>query len=343
MAPGLGGAWRRRKTKYLGRAIILWGVPAKQAAAARRALTEGFGAALRPTLDQLSGQVAGALMIGQIDQRDQVLRVIECSGRMGYEVAPGAETPLGGPFCERLALARLPTLWHAAAGDEGVPLPASGSRILTANSLAAVALVPARTDTLGVVCAFDERSRPYGERDLDRLELAAHVLSSRLEEDQRDRITDLLGDELRRHALFDHLTGVGNRARFVAQVEREWVLTHKRWSHSSCLTIATIQGARSLTFQLGREVTDEIVRRLAAALTAASRASDAIGRIDDGSFGVLLGGCKNDRQASVFERRMRAELARSRGDGPEFDLTVVNTPLRKVRSAADARGLVGGY
>jgi diguanylate cyclase (GGDEF)-like protein len=145
-----------------------------------------------------------------------------------------------------------------------------------------------------------------------------------------------LKEQLRDAEKTDPATGVENRQSFLATVERDWLLT-QRGTLSSYLVVVELSGLDAAKGQFGDAMGDLFLRDVARALQAVSRKTDAVGRVGDNRFAVLLVGCNGDAGAVAFINRMRIALARTMSERPAtVDTAIGFHALADSTSASDA-------
>ncbi|MDY0013012.1 MAG: LapD/MoxY N-terminal periplasmic domain-containing protein [Rhodocyclaceae bacterium] len=132
-------------------------------------------------------------------------------------------------------------------------------------------------------------------------------------------------DELRRQAQTDPLTGLLGRESFGRTLEA--ALTSEDTRGAGCLAIARIADLASLNRNLGREVTDQLLRRIGERLQSLqeSRPGWAAGRLNGADFAILAPGAED---AETLARRLAAEIHMVADPSRELRLPVGATPYR---------------
>lgn len=138
-------------------------------------------------------------------------------------------------------------------------------------------------------------------------------------EDARDRAEA----ELRHQALHDSLTGLPNRAFVFGRAEQLTADDSRQWSEAAMLFI-DLDDFKQVNDEFGHQVGDELLRQVAARLSAAVRATDVIGRVGGDEFVVILEGTALDRRAEDIAQRVKAALDQPfmLDEFPETPLTV---------------------
>ena len=93
--------------------------------------------------------------------------------------------------------------------------------------------------------------------------------------------------ELERMALFDPLTGLGNRNLFHARLEHAVALVRRR-GDSACLQILDLDGFKKINDTLGHHIGDEVLRVIGQRLGAIGRTADTIVRLGGDEFAFLM-------------------------------------------------------
>jgi diguanylate cyclase (GGDEF)-like protein len=93
--------------------------------------------------------------------------------------------------------------------------------------------------------------------------------------------------ELERMALFDPLTGLGNRNLFHARLEHAVALIRRR-GDSACLHIMDLDGFKKVNDTLGHHIGDEVLRVIGQRLGAIGRTADTIVRLGGDEFAYLM-------------------------------------------------------
>lgn len=120
---------------------------------------------------------------------------------------------------------------------------------------------------------------------------------------QLERAQDLLA----RLDTLDTLTGVANRAHFVALAEREWARA-RRYGNGAGVVLVEVDRFRRLCELRGNGAGDAVMRELAACVAPTLRGADALARFGPSQLAVLLAQADNTGALDVAERiRERAE------------------------------------
>jgi diguanylate cyclase (GGDEF)-like protein len=93
-------------------------------------------------------------------------------------------------------------------------------------------------------------------------------------------------DVLRRSALSDQLTGIGNRRLLIARIQYE-IARHERVGHGFALVMIDLDGFKAVNDRFGHGTGDDLLRDVGQALERTIRAQDTAARIGGDEFCVL--------------------------------------------------------
>jgi diguanylate cyclase (GGDEF)-like protein len=111
--------------------------------------------------------------------------------------------------------------------------------------------------------------------------------------------------ELRRLATTDELTGLANRAHFLAGLERETARAARN-GNPLCLAILDVDHFKRINDLHGHPVGDEVLRIVARVLQEGTRGHDLVGRIGGEEFAILMPETSRDNGLAVCERLCKA-------------------------------------
>jgi len=127
--------------------------------------------------------------------------------------------------------------------------------------------------------------------------------------------------ELAQRLLRDDVTGLANRAGFVAETER--VLAGRgSGSPAPAVVLFDVQGLRHINYRFGREVGDQVLVEVGRRLRAVVPADAVVAALAGGEFALLLREMPAAQLVSLCERVSRVLLAPLRLPGAEFALAV---------------------
>jgi diguanylate cyclase (GGDEF)-like protein/PAS domain S-box-containing protein len=139
-------------------------------------------------------------------------------------------------------------------------------------------------------------SRPFGVEDMRFMEAVANVIGGALDHAAAT-------DELRRRALEDPLTGLGNRALLMSHLERE--LTHgHRLGTGVALLLLDLDRFKNVNDTLGHGIGDALLRQVAVRLSACVRDEDIVARPGGDEFVVVSTRTDSDHAVARIAKRM---------------------------------------
>lgn len=117
-------------------------------------------------------------------------------------------------------------------------------------------------------------------------------------------------EELRSLAFQDSLTGLPNRLLFQDRASQALQSSARDGGTLSCLMIADLDGFKQINDRHGHAAGDEILRQVAARLTATVRGSDTVARLGGDEFAFVLPGLPRREDAVVAGARTLKAIAR---------------------------------
>ena len=175
--------------------------------------------------------------------------------------------------------------------------------------------MPERSGARHVILAYgNAHTRAFTHEDARFLEAMAHVLARALDRDGTET-------ELRRQALEDPLTGLGNRALLTSQLDAE--LRHgRRLGNRVCVLALDLDRFKDVNDGLGHRIGDALLRQVAARLRACVRDEDLLARPGADEFCVVATRTDSDQAvAALAQRLLDAVAAPFSVEGDEVFLT----------------------
>ncbi len=144
--------------------------------------------------------------------------------------------------------------------------------------------------------------------------------------------------ELERLAYTDSLTGLPNRARFMAALHD--ALDRAARGHSSCVLLVDLDGFKAVNDVAGHDAGDRLLCEVADALRAEARGTDLVARLGGDEFALVVDG--GPVQALALAERLVARLDSTRRHGDTGPLLHVSASVgvTEVLAGADASATV---
>ena len=165
---------------------------------------------------------------------------------------------------------------------------------------AGVPLVNPQGAALGTLCVIDREPRDLSATQAQILQRLADAVMTTLELRRAMLV-------VRDMALVDSLTGISNRAAFVAAIEAA-IARHDRHGTPFLLLYLDLDGFKAINDRFGHATGDNVLRLVAAALTACLRTGDVAGRLGGDEFAMVLAGGESDVAGAIA--RVRVEIGR---------------------------------
>ncbi|MDK3257689.1 EAL domain-containing protein [Blastococcus capsensis] len=128
--------------------------------------------------------------------------------------------------------------------------------------------------------------------------------------------------ELERMAFTDYLTGLPNRARFMAALEE--ARARAAAGHPSCVLLLDLDGFKAVNDGAGHDAGDQLLVQVADQLRAGAREQDLVARLGGDEFALLVPGGPDEatglaeRLVVALDRSFRASTPGQDGTGPMF-------------------------
>ena len=136
----------------------------------------------------------------------------------------------------------------------------------------------------------------------------------------------------------DPLTGVMNRATLIEMLETELVRSH-RTGHPFCFAMVDLDRFEAINSAQGVSVGDAVLKKFADASTGLMRALDRFGRLDGGTFGIVLPATWLD-SGVIAMNRLRAAVAASDWAAIAPHLSVTFSAGLTTNATADTAGRI---
>ena len=164
---------------------------------------------------------------------------------------------------------------------------------------AGVPLVNPEGFPLGTLCVVDNKPHKMNDDQRHTLVKLAETVATTLE-------LKRLMHMVHRLSMTDALTEIANRAAFIQALERS-IAQHQRHGNSFALVYIDLDGFKAVNDTKGHTTGDQVLREVAATLSATTRCEDIAARIGGDEFVVILTG--NNVNASDAAERIRTQIA----------------------------------
>ena len=228
------------------------------------------------------------------------------SDRQWFKASVGldaTETPRDQSFCAHAILSPNKILYVPDATKD----PRFADNPLVVGDLglrfyAGAPIVGPSGHPLGALCVMDRKPRDVSNEALEQLRHLAVGVGSAL------RLHGSI-QELRKLALTDPVTGLGNRAGFNVRLQE--ALTQRRLAPvlSVGLLSLNLDGFKAINDLFGHSAGDDALREVARRLRQVSRARDTLSRFGGDEFCILVEAVQDATDLNVLAARIHAALA----------------------------------
>lgn len=263
---------------------------------------DALGQAICDAALTVSGATRAALVRWYPETTTGVIQSIT-SAHHAVRGAPVATDSLVGELCA----AGLPQLWEDALLLEQVS-PVY-NRALPVARLGSLCIVPLRQSdaVTGAIVVESDAVGGILLRDMRNVRLLAAVASVSLE-------TVWQIEEATRRSRTDALTGLANRRAFDDALARA-IAEADRFGHNVGLVICDVDNFKRVNDMFGHEVGDQVLRSIAASLSAGVRGVDMVARYGGEELVMLLGKADVAMAWEVAERMRSALEVKTHGVG----------------------------
>ncbi len=264
---------------------------------------QSFSEATDATLDVLTDQVPGEIVLGQVEPDEDRLRVLEVRGASIIGIERGNLLPLARV---KAAGGRGPEdgMLDGTAGIDD--LDADHLRSLGLSEWVALPLELSDGAVVGIVAALSRRQGDFNAEHVVLLGLAARMLAYEWERVRARNELRRLRHRLHADGNADPETGLPGRDRFLDLLEREWRLARRGTVSSMAVCFRVHAGDEAE----GSPLSVLALKDAAEALAGAARTTDQIGRIGPMELGVAMVGCEDEAGVEALVHRFEQALRR---------------------------------
>ncbi|WP_129339291.1 GGDEF domain-containing protein [Cellulomonas endophytica] len=224
----------------------------------------------------------------------------------GYGIGDGSVLDWGGSLCAAMVAELGPSIAPRVA-DVPAFAGAPVRRSAAVEAYVGVPLVEPDGGLFGTLCAFDPEPQPDTLREHeDLVRLQARLLSTVLALELDREVLRRRAEQAEQEATTDALTGVGNRRGWDRVLAAEEARC-RRYAHPACVVAVDVDRLKAVNDGQGHFAGDTLLRRCAAVLAGAVRATDHVARLGGDEFAVLA--VETDEAGGLVEvERLRAAL-----------------------------------
>ncbi|HLG43700.1 MAG TPA: sensor domain-containing diguanylate cyclase [Nitrospirales bacterium] len=222
-----------------------------------------------------------------------------------YGVIDGDVFPWSDSFCSRMVAGIGPRIAPRSAEILAYREAPINRRIPT-GAYVGMPLVRGDGSLFGTLCAIDPSPQPDQiANQQPTIELLARMLSTILEADLKAISEARCAERARFEALVDPLTELWNRRAWEQLMAAEEARCH-RYGHPACVVSIDLDGFKKVNDTKGHLWGDELLRKTARALRAATRNHDVVARLGGDEFSVLAVECDDACSLLLLQRLEKA-------------------------------------
>lgn len=145
----------------------------------------------------------------------------------------------------------------------------------------------------------------FDEEAVQRTVALAELVAARVDRWRLERALDRARREARRHASHDPSTGLPSR-RLVLDRMRQELARDQRAARSTALLVVDLRDLKRIAGAYGHELTDGLLRTVAARLGEVVREMDTVGHLGAGEFAIVAGSLASASDAEALVERIEA-------------------------------------
>ena len=208
----------------------------------------------------------------------------------GYGIKDGQVFQWADSFCSRMVDGKGPRV----APDSNSVAAYAEAPIGGAVKIGAYIGVPiSKPDgtLFGTLCAIHPEAHPQEiKEEQGMMELLAKLLSTVLATDLEAQSAQRQAERATADATRDELTGLRNRRAWIELLAAEEQRCH-RYGHNATVVMLDVNGLKVVNDRQGHAAGDELLRKVARAITSATRNSDVVARLGGDEFAILAVEC----------------------------------------------------
>lgn len=177
---------------------------------------------------------------------------------------------------------------------------AEACRKVGARSMVVVPLI-CRGATVGVLKVLSDQPGQFGDDDASLLKSLGNFIAAAIAQ-------ATMYEASQRQALTDSLTGLQNRADFMAQLRQALART-SRSGRIICVAYIDLDGFKPVNDTFGHKAGDHVLQVVAERLTRVTREGEHVARLGGDEFAIITED-RNDKQIREFRTRIENEIAK---------------------------------
>lgn len=269
---------------------------------------QSFAEAADACLAVLGGVLPGAVVIGQIERDERLLRILDARGGEGLGIERGTNLQVSGASAVETDD---PTQLAAYRGDD---LDRQVLASLTVVERATLPIELSDGSVVGLVCALSQRPGAYQADHLILLGLAARLLSYEWDRVSAGAELRQLRQKLNEGAHIDAETGLSDREGLVHKLGREWRLA-RRGTVESMVVVCRIE-VEAHDSERNSALGMLALKDAAEVLSSVARWTDHVGRIGPSDLCVVMVGADGLPGVHAMSNRYAEALQRTTGGRP---------------------------
>lgn len=257
----------------------------------QQAVTEAdvtAGAVMRAVAEQACRATCATGAVVELAEGDELVRTVTAGSLTGTE---GARLVMVGTLSGESARTGTILVCDDSESDERVDREAC--RRAGARSIAVVPLMSGGIGH-GVLKVIADRPNSFGAREVDLLENLAQFIVRALD-------GSAAADTHSQAGMLDPLTGLANRASFLARLERAIAMV-AAFGNQALVLHVDLEGFEPIIDTYGQAVGDELLRVVAGRINSNCRADDLAARLGRDEFAVLLAPSANPNAVALRDR-----------------------------------------
>lgn len=269
---------------------------------------QSFAEAADASLAMLGASLPGAIVIGQIERDERLLRVLDARGSETLQIERGSTVQLSDRAAGQPGSTGQLAAYRGDDLDEG---------FLRSRGVVERATLPIELSdggVAGLVCALSPQEGAYQADHLILLGLSVRLLSYEWERVSAGAELRQLRQQLNEGARVDSETGLCNRPGLIEKLSREWGLA-QRGTVESMIVVCRISTVTD-DAERGSALNVLALKDAAEVLGVVARWTDYVGRVGPADLAVVMVGADGPAGVEAMINRCTEGLQRVTGGRP---------------------------